>query len=124
MANAWQSSQPIETYTGGAGVSGQGEDEVHRESGSWSFVESASGDLGALVLERATFTPAMDVLRKGGLWDDMAVVAERAITTDELKAYVDQLPVQSGTAGFTEKASTGKLRYLLGPRVSRHGRDG
>jgi hypothetical protein len=122
MAKAWQSMQPIETYTGWAGVSGQGEDEVHREGGSWSFVESASGDLGALDLERATFTPAMDVLRKGGLWDDMAFVAERVLTADELKAYVDQLPVQSGTPDSTDKDSTGKLRYLLGRRLVREDR--
>jgi hypothetical protein len=122
MAKAWQSMQPIETYTGWAGVSGQGEDEVHREGGSWSFVESASGDLGALDLERATFTPAMDVLQKGGLWDDMAFVAERVLTADELKAYVDQLPVQSGTPDSTDKDSTGKLRYLLGRRLVREDR--
>jgi hypothetical protein len=122
MAKAWQSMQPIETYTGWAGVSGQGEDEVHREGGSWSFVESASGDLGALDLERATFTPAMDVLRKGGLWDDMAFVAERVLTADELKAYVDQLPVQSGTPDSTDKDSAGKLRYLLGRRLVREDR--
>jgi hypothetical protein len=122
MAKAWQSMQPIETYTGWAGVSGQGEDEVHREGGSWSFVESASGDLGALDLERATFTPAMDVLRKGGLWDDMAFVAERVLTADELKAYVDQLPVQSGTPNSTDKDCTGKLRYLLGRRLVREDR--
>ncbi len=122
MAKAWQSMQPIETYTGWAGVSGQGEDEVHRESGSWSFVESASGDLGALDLERATFTPAMDVLRKGGLWDDMAFVAERVLTADELKAYVDQLPVQTGTPDSPDKDSTGKLRYLLGRRLVREDR--
>src|SRR5258708_9381669 len=122
MAKAWQSIQPIETYTGWAGVSGQGEDEVHRESGSWSFVESASGDLGALDLERATFTPAMDVLRKGGLWGDMAFVAERVLTTDELKAYVDQLPVQSGTAESTEKYSTGELRDALDRRLLPHER--
>jgi len=122
MAKAWQSMQPIETYTGWAGVSGQGEDEVHREGGSWSFVESASGDLGALDLERATFTPAIDVLRKGGLFDDMAFVAERVLTADELKAYVDQLPVQSGTPDSTDKDSTGKLRYLLGRRLVREDR--
>jgi hypothetical protein len=122
MAKAWQSMQPIETYTGWAGVSGQGEDEVHREGGSWSFVESASGDLGALDLERATFTPAMDVLRKGGLWDDMAFVAERVLTADELKAYVDQLPVQAETPDSTEKDSTGKLKYLLGRRLVREDR--
>ena len=122
MAKAWQSMQPIETYTGWAGVSGQGADEVHREGGSWSFVESASGDLGALDLERATFTPAIDVLRKGGLFDDMAFVAERVLTADELKAYVDQLPVQSGTPDSTDKDSTGKLRYLLGRRLVREDR--
>jgi tetratricopeptide (TPR) repeat protein len=118
MAQAWQSVEPIETYTGWAGASGEGEDELHREGGSWSFVQSASGDLGALHLQRANFIPAMDVLRKGGLWDDMAFVAERVLTLDELKDYVDRLPAPSETANPTE----GKLRYLLGRRLVREDR--
>jgi len=67
MAQAWQSVEPIDTYTGWTGVSGEGEDELRREGGSWSFVQSASGDLGALHLQRANFIPALDVLRKAPL---------------------------------------------------------
>jgi uncharacterized protein HemY len=122
MAQAWQSVEPIETYTGWTGVSGEGEDELHREGGSWSFVQSASGDLGALHLQRANFIPAMDVLRKGGLWDDMAFVAERVLTADELKAYVDRLPAPSGTANPADEDA--KLRYLLGRRLVREDRYG
>jgi hypothetical protein len=122
MVQAWQSIEPIETYTGWIGDSGQGENELPRADGSWSFVQSASGDLAALQLERAKFVPALDVLRKGGLWDDMAFVAERVLTADELKAYVDQLPPQSGTTDSTGQDSTGKLRYLLGRRLVREDR--
>ena len=122
MAQAWQSVEPIETYTGWTGVSGEGEDELQREGGSWSFVQSASGDLGALHLQRANFIPAMDVLRKGGLWDDMAFVAERVLTADELKAYVDRLPAPSGTANPADEDA--KLRYLLGRRLVREDRYG
>lgn len=122
MVQAWQSVEPIETYTGWTGESGEGEDESPRADGSWSFVQSASGDLGALQLERAKFIPALDVLRKGGLWNDMAFVAERVLTADELKAYVDQLPLESGTTNSTGEDGTGKLRYLLGRRLVREDR--
>jgi hypothetical protein len=122
MVQAWQAVEPIETYTGWTGVSGEGKDELDRQGGSWSFVQSASGDLGALHLERESFIAAMDILRKGGLWDDMAFVAERVLTADELKAYVDQLPVQSGTANSAGEDGTGKLRYLLGRRLVREDR--
>jgi hypothetical protein len=121
MVQAWQSVETIETYTGWTG-SGEGENELPRTDGSWSFVQFASGDLGALQLERAKFIPALDILRKGGLWDDVAFVAERVLTADELKAYVDQLSAQSGSANSTDEDSTGKLRYLLGRRLVREDR--
>jgi hypothetical protein len=60
---------------------------------------------------------ALDVLLKGQLWEDAAFVAERVLTTNELKQYVDKLPK-------TEPPKEGeddnkKLRYLLGRRLVR-----
>ena len=81
----------------------------------WGFASSASGDLGGLRLARGDFVQALDVLFKGQLWEDAAFVAERVLTANELKQYVDALPK-------TEPPKEGedynkKLRYLLGRRL-------
>jgi hypothetical protein len=86
----------------------------------WGFASSASGDLGGLQLARGDFVQALDVLFKGHLWEDAAFVAERVLTTNELKQYVDALPK-------TEPPKEGedyykKLRYLLGRRLVREDR--
>ena len=86
----------------------------------WGFASSASGDLGGLRLARGDFIQALDVLFKGQLWEDAAFVAERVLTTNELKQYVDALPK-------TEPPKEGedynkKLRYLLGRRLVREDR--
>ena len=70
--------------------------------------------------ERGDFVQALDVLFKGPLWEDAAFVAERVLTTNELKQYVDALPK-------TEPPKEGedynkKLRYLLGRRLVREDR--
>jgi hypothetical protein len=127
MVQAWQSIVPITAYTGWRGASDESEDELRQyiyngEGGSWSFVQSASGDLGALHLGRANFVSALDVFRKGGLWDDMAFVAERILTADELKGYVDQQPVAPIAENSAAEDDTGKLRYLLGRRLVREDR--
>jgi hypothetical protein len=88
--------------------------------GHWTFGESASGDLGGLRLARGDFVQAFDVLFKGKLWEDAAFVAERVLTTNELKQYVDAMPP-------TEPPKYGedypaKLRYLLGRRMVREDR--
>ncbi len=90
------------------------------EGPRWDFAGSASGDLGGLRLARGDFVQALDVLFKGKLWEDAAFVAERVLTTNELKQYVDGLPP-------AEKAKEGedynsKLRYLLGRRFVREDR--
>ena len=86
----------------------------------WGFASSASGDLGGLRLARGDFVQALDVLLKGQLWEDAAFVAERVLTANELKQYVDALPK-------TEPPKEGedynkKLRYLLGRRLVREDR--
>lgn len=124
---AWQSLVPITSYTGWMGVSDPRYDEsdaIIERGDSWSLDQAASGDLGAMYLERADFVAAMDVLRKGNLWNDMAFVAEQVLTADELKAYVDQLLSESRKVGSEAAAGdeTEKLRDLLGRRLVREDR--
>jgi hypothetical protein len=85
--------------------------------GHWSFDQSASGDLGGLRLARGDFVQAFDVLFKGRLWEDAAFVAERVLTTSELKEYVDAIPPSEPRKEGEDY--NGKLRYLLGRRLAR-----
>ena len=94
--------------------------EIYPEGPEWGFGQSASGDLGGLRLARGDFVQAFDALFKGKLWEDAAFMAERILTANELKQYVDSLPP-------TEKPKEGqdynaKLRYLLGRRLVREDR--
>ncbi len=89
------------------------------EEGDWSFEESAAGDLGAFRLEHNDFVPALDAFLKGGLWEDAAFVAERVLTTQELTAYVDQLPPHASTLDSEQVNPADRLRYLLGRRLVR-----
>lgn len=50
----------------------------------------ALGELGAVRLARKEYAPALDALLRGGYWTDAAYVAERVLTIEELKAYVDK----------------------------------
>ena len=107
------------------------------DDAGWSMGEAASGDLGLMHLERGDFVQALDILFKGGLWEDAAFIAERVLTADELKAYVDKLPPAaadakvSTNAGAPPVAENGtdspddlnrKLRNLLGRRLVREDR--
>jgi len=81
--------------------------------GTFSFPAAASGEYGLLSLARGDFVQSLDILLKGGLWDDAAFVAERILTTKELKDTVDALDASS------EQAIA--LRWLLGRRLVRDG---
>jgi len=86
----------------------------------WSFAQSASGDLGGLRLARGDFIQAFDALFKGKLWQDAAFVAERILTANELKQYIDSLP--PGEKPKEGEDYNQKLRYLLGRRLVREDR--
>jgi hypothetical protein len=58
----------------------------------------------------------------GGLWDDAAFIAERVLSTDELKAFVERQPVPEGTPAEGGDPPIVKLRYLLGRRLVREDR--
>ena len=47
------------------------------------------GELGVLHLARREYTESLDALLCAGFWMDAAYVAERVLTADELKTYVD-----------------------------------
>ena len=86
----------------------------------WGFESSANGDLGGLRLARGDFIQALDVLLKGQLWEDAAFVAERVLTANELKRYIDALPKTEPPKEGEDYSK--KLRYLLGRRLVREDR--
>jgi hypothetical protein len=118
MAKAWQTVRDIAAYTGWTAAPSPSEDEYgsYPERGGWTFEQSASGDLGGLHLARGDFVQALDILLTGKLWEDAAYVAERVLTTNELKAYIDKQ--QTGP----NEDEMAKLRYLLGRRLVREDR--
>lgn len=75
------------------------------------------GELGALSLARSHYTEALTLLLKGGYWLDAAYVAERVLTVDELRKYVDQ-----HAAPAADAKNEPPIRYLLARRLLRNGR--
>jgi len=119
MAKAWQAVRDIGAYTGWTAAAAppvRDEDTMYPPPGDWSFEQSASGDLGGLHLARGDFVQALDILLTGRLWEDAAYVAERVLTANESKAYVDKQ--QTGP----NQDEMAKLRYLLGRRLAREDR--
>src|SRR5437763_841277 len=119
MARAVEIMKTSPAYTSHEGEDWATED-LFANGEYWGFASRASGDLGGLRLARGDFVQALDVLFRGQLWEDAAFVAERVLTTNELKQYVDALPK-------TEPPKEGedynkKLRYLLGRRLVRDDR--
>src|ERR1700756_4292621 len=132
MTQAQQAIVPVSTYTGWTA-----NHDFDEGGGHWSFDESASGDLGGLQLEQAQFIPALETMLKGGgndntfigesavggLWSDAAFIAERILTTEELKTFVDRQPVPQGKPPEgTDDFAIVRLRYLLGRRLVREDR--
>jgi hypothetical protein len=131
MAKAWESIRNLSVYTGsGADDSDEESSDyiIRPDGGDWTFQQSAGGDLAALHLERGDFVQALDTFRKGGIWDDAAFVAERVLTANELKAYVDRQPApsappkQDDSGRADHKEDIAGLRYLLGRRLVREDR--
>jgi len=124
MAKAWQIVRDTAAYTRWIAPAPPSpidqESLPYAEPGSWTFEQSASGDLGGLHLARGDFVQALDILLKGKLWEDASYVAERVLTANELKAYVDHQSSTNATSG--EKDEVARLRYLLGRRLVREDR--
>jgi len=109
---------------------------VSEDSTYWSIPAGAQlqGELGVLRLARRQYEEALDVLLRSGFWMDAAYVAERVLTLDELKTYVDRNclsspvppPVKRDEGTEAEPAEPASpddnLRYLLARRLARNGR--
>jgi hypothetical protein len=90
-------------------------------------------EMGALRLARREFTAALGDFLNAGFWLDAAYVAERVLTTEELKDYVDRhWPAPSRKAVVTPNSDGSdesilslrdemnqRIRYLLGRRLTR-----
>lgn len=91
----------------------------------------ALGELGVLHLHRREYAQSLDALLRAGFWVDAAYVAERVLTTDEFKAYVDQnwpeaMKDAEEDKNLPEELKPGvqsqKIRYLLARRLARDAR--
>jgi tetratricopeptide (TPR) repeat protein len=88
------------------------------------------GELGVLHLHRHEYVQSLDALLHAGFWVDAAYVAERVLTADELKTYVDNSWPEVVNDGASEnlndntRASTQShnIRYLLARRLARQNR--
>ena len=114
MALAWETLRASPIY----GVSSDDDVDPYFNP-HWSLTESATGDLGALRLERSDYLLAFETLFNGDLWSDAAFVAERVLTTKELKSFVDD---HGGAANESHGERWKQLRYLLGRRLVREER--
>lgn len=109
---------------------------LHMGANSFTMGEDTArrqlhGELGVLRLSRREFTQALDALLRAGYWPDAAYVAERVLTTDELKEYVDrewqadeaasESPTGEDAESETASPDTRRedIRYLLGRRLLR-----
>ena len=117
------------------------EDQEQQYSGCYeelwideSPAQSVRGELGVLYLARRQYVEALDILLAGEHWLDAAYVAERVLTPQELKAYVDRTwpaekPPPDGApvecSGWEVKGpewTCTKIRYLLARRLARLGK--
>jgi hypothetical protein len=88
------------------------------------------GESAILALQRGDYLQAFDQLYRGqnNYWYDAATVAERVLTADELKQYVDgQVPAppplsQEDRDNYVQLSVAANLRNLLGRRLLREGR--
>jgi hypothetical protein len=93
------------------------------EVGPYATRERVRAEQAVVRLTQKEYVPALDLFMTNGYWSDAAYVAERVLTADELKSYVDKLPKETkdeepGWGTFT----TSSLRHLLGRRLVREGR--
>jgi hypothetical protein len=113
----------------------QNESWGERRTPDWDFETlqpkcRVEGESAILALQRGDYLQAFDQLyrSKDIYWFDAATVAERVLTVDELKQYVDtQVPApppltQQDRDNYVQLSVAAKLRNLLGRRLLREER--
>jgi hypothetical protein len=83
------------------------------------------GERGTLALARGEVVEALDQLYRAHYWADVAHIADRILTTDELKRFVDAAPTTMGddtAVGWSGQHMASRLRDLLARRLMRDGR--
>jgi tetratricopeptide (TPR) repeat protein len=101
--------------------------------------QRASGEEAAVQLTQGDYAGALDRFLRAGYWLDAAWLAERVLSTDELKTYVDMswpadrvdgyeppsrpfyTPMAGGYVKPGEDALAYGVRHLLGRRLAREG---
>ncbi len=86
--------------------------------------QQVASELAVLQMSRGQFTDSLDLLLRNNYWWDAAYVAERVLTADELKHYVDQRWPHSDWYGRHqyEFNPSVDIRWLLARRLARLGR--
>jgi len=113
----------------------QNESWGERRTPDWDFETlqpkcRVEGESAILALQRGDYLQAFDQLYRSNdiYWFDAATVAERVLTVDELKHYVDtQVPAppaltQQDLDNYVPLPVAAKLRNVLGRRLLREGR--
>jgi tetratricopeptide (TPR) repeat protein len=83
------------------------------------------GDLAVLQLSRRQYVDSLDLLLRADFWMDAAYIAERVLTPDELKEYVDRrFPLKADRVAATNRQPDVpySICYLLARRLTRLGR--
>ena len=103
-------------------------EEWNDQEGRRASLPQINGERAALHMTRGCYAEALDLLLQNGYGCDAAYVAERVLSLDELKAYVDQnWPLSARKAaglivwnGKRDKSDPGgAIRWLLGRRLAR-----
>ena len=84
-----------------------------------------SGENAIMALNAGEYARALTLLLTAGntYWGDIAYIAERVMSTDEIKAFVDALPPVA-IPNETKLPVQARLRDLLARRLTRDGRGG
>ncbi len=111
------------------------EDWGWRRTANWDYETlkprcRVEGEMAILALERGDYLDAFDQLYRSGdvYWQDAAEVAERVLSADELKGYIDAKvaaapPPQAGEEQYYwQRPLATSARELLGRRLLREGR--
>ena len=83
-------------------------------------MKTIRGELGTLYISQKYYIEALDSLIRGGYWEDAAYIAERILTIDELKNYIDKNWPKAGKDDSTySMPAQDRLRYLFARRLAR-----